>query len=476
MLTYHDLTHHVIPGPQSYSYFIPHLLLPLALLIPRSLLSRWQSIALFMPVIVATTFHAWRSMRGVDVISVDTLLHALLLLVLKDPWADFRHVSRTGIDEHDDGGDLGTATGLPDVTANGQVDEQSPSIQPNGHQKRLESSSHMSVRPTTEQPYPPILRDRLPWVATLLVSLRLNNWKLNLSPHDRTQPPIPAFPTRRAFTAYALLSFLRGYATLDLTRAYRAQDPYFTDPGLPITSPLPFPALHGFPPQPLRSMVVGAQAWALLGQLFYPVCLLPVGLHALGCLPDDWSPHLWAAYYGSPREIFLHGVRGFWGRYWHQTMRYSVSTPGYAVAQLLGLRSGNPVRYVVVSAVAFGLSGVVHMGLVPPEPLQATMGVGWIRLCVAGFFWVQAVGIFCETLVARGAVATCGVQYWQRGNGLTIRLVVNGIWVVAWFTLSLPLLAEFARQLGYWTVWSLPVSVWNGVTTGRWITWPCLER
>jgi len=107
MLTYHDLTHHIIPGPQSYSYFIPHLLLPLALLTPRSLLSRWQSIALFMPIIAATTLHAWWMMGGVDVISVDTLLHALLLLVLKDPWADFRYVLKTGTDGHADTGDIG---------------------------------------------------------------------------------------------------------------------------------------------------------------------------------------------------------------------------------------------------------------------------------------------------------------------------------------------------------------------------------
>ncbi|KAK0909612.1 hypothetical protein LTR02_004274 [Friedmanniomyces endolithicus] len=451
MLTYHDLTHHIIPGPQSYSYFIPHLLLPLALLTPRSLLSRWQSIALFMPIIVATTLHAWWSMGGVDVISVDTLLHALLLLVLKDPWADFRFVSRARIGKHDDTRDMGINADLPAVTSNGQpATHNRAALPPNPprpppldrHPPRLPPPQQLETEPPTPRPHP---------------------------------TPAPAFPTRRAFAAFALLSFLRGYATLDLTRAYISHDPYFTTPSLAIGSPLPFTALQGIPPQLLRSMVVGAQAWALLGQLFYPVCLLPVGLHALGFLPDDWSPHLWAAYYGPPREIFLHGVRGFWGKYWHQTMRHSVSTPGHAVAEALGLRGGSWGKYVVVTAVAFGLSGVVHMGLVPPEPLQATMRVGWIRLCVAGFFWVQAVAIFCETLVARAAVAVYGLEYWQRGNGLTIRLVVNGLWVVAWFTLSLPLLAEFARQLGYWTVWPLPVSVWNGLTTGRWITWPCLE-
>ena len=150
-----------------------------------------------MPIIVATTLHAWWSMGGVDVISVDTLLHALLLLVLKDPWADFRFVSRARIGKHDDTRDMGINADLPAVTSNGQVNEQTSPTQPNGHTKRQDPSSQTSLPLTTEQPYPPTLRARLPWTGTLLVSLRLNNWKLNLPPHDRTQPPTPAFPTRR---------------------------------------------------------------------------------------------------------------------------------------------------------------------------------------------------------------------------------------------------------------------------------------
>ncbi|TKA74143.1 hypothetical protein B0A55_06827 [Friedmanniomyces simplex] len=312
MPTYHELTHHIIPGPQSFSYFVPHLLLPLALLTPRSFLSRWQSVSLFIPILVATTVHAWWIVGGVDVISVDTLLRALLLIVLKDPWSDFRYVSKTSIHQHNNDQSTEIATGLPAVTADGKVDEQTSLAQPNGHHTGSDVPEPPTSPDTTEQSYPGTLRERLPWVGTLLVSMRLNNWKIRSVSHDRTQPPIPAFSTRKAFAAYALLCFVRGYLTLDLTRAYIEYDPYFTDPAVSITSPLPFHALRFVPPQLLRTMIVGAQAWALLGQLFYLPCLLPVGLHALGFLPNDWSPHLWAAYYGPPRAIFLHGVRGFW--------------------------------------------------------------------------------------------------------------------------------------------------------------------
>ena len=43
---YHHLTQHIVPGPQSLSYFVTLLILPLALLIPRSVLSRWYAVTL----------------------------------------------------------------------------------------------------------------------------------------------------------------------------------------------------------------------------------------------------------------------------------------------------------------------------------------------------------------------------------------------------------------------------------------------
>jgi hypothetical protein len=472
MINYHELTHHHVPGPQSFSYYIPHILLPVALLIPRSRLSRWQNASLFMPVCIASTIHTWYIMGGVDVISVDRLLWALFLLVIKDPWSDFRYVTKaTGRTTSRTTNSSKVPTGLLGVRFNGGINEQTALCQING-----DSKPPTSFKPSTiEQAYPATTWERLPWVGTLLISIRLNNWMINSPSHDRTQPPVPAFSSRKAFVAYTLLCFTRGYLILDLTRAYISYDPYFTNPAIPINAPLPFDALHFVPPQLVRTMVVGAQAWALIGQMFYLPCLLPVGLHALGYLPDDWAPHLWPAYYGSPSVIFTHGIRGFWGQYWHQTMRWSVSAPGYAIADALRLPSRSMVRYAIITTVAFGLSGITHTGLVPPEPLYATISVNHIRLCIAGFFWIQAAGILLEAVAARCIVALGGLQFWQSGAGMRVRQAVNGVWVLAWFALTLPLLAEFARQLGYWRVWPVPISVWNGFTTGQWATWSILE-
>ena len=224
-------------------------------------------------------------------------------------------------------------------------------------------------------------------------------------------------------------------------------------------------------------MLIGLQAWAMISQLFYLPCLLPLALNAVGLLPDLWSPHTWSPYFGSSRVIFTHGVRGFWGAYWHQTMRWGVAGPGYALADGLKLGKQSMLRYTIIAVSAFGLSGVVHMGLVPPEPLHATLSTNAERLCVAGFFWLQPIAMVLEVLVASAVRASGGgggPEYWRAGTGLRVRMATNGLWAVLWFTLCIPLLGEAGRQLGYWRVWPLPVSLWKGLRGEGWVVWPFL--
>ena len=423
-----------------------------------------------MSAITLSTIHAWTRIGGVDVISVDVLLWAFFLLALKDPWRDFRYVEFTN-EQRPGRSSRRTAGSTSDQTrneANSPLDERTVLID---HQRE----DHGGTNKVQEQSYPLQLSERLSWTLKLLVSIRLNNWKVNHPSHDKGQPPLPAFPNRASFVTQTIISSIRGYLILDLTRAYISYDPYFVDSSISITSPLPFTHLRLVPAQLLRSMIVGGQAWALVGQLFYLPCLLPVGINALGLLPGEWSPHNWSPYFGSLKAIVLNGLRGFWGKYWHQTMRYTVSSPGYAIADALRLRQSSLLRYVIITAIAFGLSGVTHMGLVPPEPLHATTSANSIRLCIAGFFWAQSVALLLEVLVSRLAAHLCTPETWQGGAGLRLRMVINALWVIAWFTVCLPLLGEAGRQLGYWGVWPVPVSVYKGMRGEGWLAWQFLR-
>ena len=67
-------------------------------------------------------------MGGVDVLSVNGLLWALFLLVLKDPWRDFRYVTGSGWRGEVGVGKEEVGTGLPAITGNGEVKEQRTSL------------------------------------------------------------------------------------------------------------------------------------------------------------------------------------------------------------------------------------------------------------------------------------------------------------------------------------------------------------
>lgn len=472
-ITYHHLTHHIVPGPQSISYFLPLILLPIALLIPQSVLSRWQNSSIFLPAILASTMHAWMVMGCIDVISVNAVLWSFYFLLLRDPWRDFTRIERSA---------ASTAVDGPKSYSNGSVDaSQLPTNDVNKDSRPATNKAGPLVETkhnVGEESYPLILSQRIPWIIRLLISIRLNNWKIGLPSHDNQQPPPPGFRTRREFLLTALLSFCRGYLILDLTSAYTHYDPYFQNVTQPITSPLPasFSSQLGLiPPQFLRAMIIGLQAWVLISQMFYAPCLLPIFLNYLNILPNEISPHTWAPYFGDPSTIFLHGIRGFWGQYWHQTMRHSCSGPGYALVELFGLRRGGAMRYSLINFVAFGLSGIVHMGLVPPQPLHATVTSNRIRLYIAGFFWVQPVGMLVEILVLRvldvTGIGTRSLAARHSSLMLKVRILINALWVIAWFSLCLPLLGEAARQLDYFRVWLVPLSLWKFSKGEEFVTW-----
>ena len=434
MFTYAYLTHHIVPGPQSISYFVPITLLPIALLIPPTRLSRWQSICLFMPLMVASTLHAWIQMRGVDVISVDVLLWAFYLLVLKDPWNDFRYVGSSSRKQND-------------ASAQYEVMEEG-------------------------LPYPPTMTGRLSWVVMLLASMQLQGWRIGKHSHDVLQKPVHRTTARASFAKQALLSFIRGYIILDLACAYQTSDRYFTDLNTTISSPLPFSEPTGLlRPRLFRACIMGTQVWALISQFIYTPCLILVSLNALHRLPDEWSPHAWPPLFGDPSVVLNRGIRGFWGQYWHQAMRVFTSAPGEAVGDLLRLKQRSLARYVLVITMAFGLSGIIHMGLVPPEPLYASQGVNEIRLHVAEFFWLQPVAIMFEICAMRIVSLGVSLQSFDRGVRKALKMVVNLVWVVVWFNFCLPVFGEATRQLGYWRVYLVPVSLWRGLGGQGWIAW-----
>ncbi|GAB7350343.1 hypothetical protein MBLNU459_g0974t1 [Dothideomycetes sp. NU459] len=468
LAAYDHLVTHIVPGPKSLSYFVPLFLLPAALLVPSSVLPRWQVNTLILPIITGATVHAWSAIGGVDVISVEVLLWSFYLLAFHDVQKDFRRVLP-----------------LPKRTKRVRFNDRPQTIASGAFGvKRKDAAAAAAAPPLpstfgkscTEISYPTALADRLGWVGTLLISLRLTNWHIEDPSHDARQPAKKkkqGDPSHARFFVLAFLQMLGGYVVLDLTAAYISGDEYFHDHAVAVSDPLPASFVWPWlPPRLWRSLVILLQAWALISPQYHIPCIIPVLLHWAGLIPDTYAPHLWPSFFGSPSVLLDKGLRGLWGSYWHQTLRHAVSGPGQFLSETLGLRRGSLERYSVLTVTAFFFSGIVHMGLVPPKPLYSSLPANTIRLLFAGFFWVQPVGMLTEVVVATTAKKLgCSTRDGSRRNLLLMKRLANLIWLLCWGSTTLPLLGEAGRQMGYWRVWPIPVSFYRGLKHQDWLVW-----
>lgn len=431
--SYHELTYHIVPGPNSSCYFIPFILLPGALLIPPHVISQRQLCFSVLPLIYACQIHAWSSV-GVDVISINLSLWSFVLLALRDPRRTHRRVWVSS-----------TAVKTP---AGGE--EQ-----------------------VVEEPYPLRLTKRVPWVLTLLVSLRLTGWRIGDASHDNTQPPRGM--SRRRFLNIAIGTIAYSYLILDATSCYVRTDPYFSTSRMSVDAAyaaptadmsVPLVLLRLLPPRLLRSSILAGQIFAMVTSMFYLPTLPAVCLNALGLLPDEWSPHTWPVFFGEFSAVGDRGLRGLWGSWWHGMNRQITATPGRAVAQALELPNKSIAAYALVTTSAFLFSGVIHMGMIPPEPESSVLSANEMRLCIAIFFWAQIPAFGVEMVVSK-AIARFAPQVpqWRASKMLVLA------WTAGWLCLTLPILTDPFREIGYWTYHAVPVSVLRGLAGKGGMTW-----
>ena len=484
--SYFDLIKHTVPGPASISYFFPIILLTVALCTPPSALSRISLCALFLPAIYASQIHACIQMGTADVISNNIALWSLFCLGLRDVRRDFRRVWQVAGTEQKIGRKGGTEK-QPRHLADGQQQNGGPS----------EHTSKPIDEHLQEEAYPSALNERLPWVMTLMVSLRLDGWRTGDPEHDKRQPPPPL--SRRRMLVSVMAKTFWGYVFLDLASNYSHADPYFHRRGYnvsvddPRDVPFLLPHLNGAPypslsvptlaqlllPRLIRSSVFAAQIWAIVPFLFdcwIPLVLL---LNYIGIIPTSFSPHYWSPIFGSFwKTVPQRGLRGLWGVWWHQINRITSAAPGRALAEALGLKDDvdgdskvedwkKTVGYMIVVISAFGFSGVMHMGLIPPAPLGTEMTASEMRWRIASFFWLQIPGFAIELATARLASRFLSRRARISMTGRTLTL----LWTATWLCITLPVIIPAFREMGYEDISPVPVSVYHGVTGRGWVVW-----
>lgn len=347
-----------VPGPSSISYFLPFVLLPMALMIPPSHMSRQWLAIVFIPLVTASTIHAWIAMGGVDVISADLLLESLHLIWFEDVRVVYRRVVRMQVHAESS------------RRSNGKALEQDPQPQSpmvTADYKMTDGFRNLPgsaiLTKAHDEPYPKDTMTRLRWVCNLVSSTRGNGWKIGSKNHDARQSNLPPPPARIKFALDLIPGMIRNLCLLSLTTLFSRFDPYFNNAGsIPVSTPYPrsptyqekpmtISMLQMIPPPILRPMVVGLTAYSILTLGYYvPAPLAVASNYYFGVPNDDWSPHTNGRYFGPFSSVLDLGVRGVWGRWWHDQMRIVTSAPGKSPVRhpstkcgLLPLPSGRKV-------------------------------------------------------------------------------------------------------------------------------------
>ena len=434
--SYLELITTIVAGPASWSYFVPLLLLPLGLLVPPSVLSHGQLCAIILPISIAATIHAWTAAVGNDVISTDSLYLTLFLYFFKDPRKDFRHVNRS---EHN-------------VKAK-KTDEKHP----NGGSK---DEAVVEANPVFLEAYPDSFSGRLTWAMMLPQSRPLHDWIIGETGHDRRVVLPFKHPTRVEFAMDVITRLLPVLVVfLPLSKQLARNDPYFSNPTWSIIGPYGLDnsgegktatlLKHLLPAVVLRPSTMAMYAYSLLLGLFLPPMLIVVLLNALRLIPDEWSPHTWRPHFGPFSAITSYGVRGFWGRWWHQQMRHIVAEPGRWFAGKLGLEDKGrqkTIKYMLICVSAFTLSGITHSGMVPPKPRLATVAPHELRMQLAGFFWLQPVGIAIEMFALEPILRRLP------SSMRVLQAVLRVLWTAVFMCLACTFLVVPFGQLGYWNI------------------------
>jgi hypothetical protein len=444
---YLHLVNTIVPGPQSWSYFIPQVLLPTSLLVPPRILSHHALATLVFPIILASTTHAVIAMRGPDVISMDTLWWSLYFLVLQDPRIDFKRVLYQ--DERD--------------------------MKPT-NDRDVQDSIHSSGPPQTDSklvdwPYPSTIMLRLKWTLTLLSERPFSCWKINRRSHDTRVSPPYISQTRSKFVKDIFIILLPAifllmplalqlhtveenhhetYSGASNWKDYFAASLSWT---LSPQSSIIHTLSNLLPAWITESLMMGLFLYSFLITLFLPGYLVPPLISFLinpsfGAA-HTWSPHLWPRpHFGPFTAVLDSGLRGLWGTWWHQQMRHAVSEPGRWLSDFVGLKSGL-VRYGIICMSAFTLSGITHMGLVPPDVTNA-----WeLRFMIGAFFFMQPIGILAEVVVIERVLSYLETTLSATRLRTAIIQSLRLCWVLLFMSFPLRLLVMPFEDLGYWSIW-----------------------
>ncbi|GJE95599.1 membrane bound O-acyl transferase family-domain-containing protein [Phanerochaete sordida] len=254
----------------------------------------------------------------------------------------------------------------------------------------------------TEEPARMSCARRLAWTLRLTCAYRGVGWSCQIA----HLPPRPT-STRSGFVASRLFRIALHALCLDVVHSYMSVDPLFSGTR----------AAADAQRQRRPALFVFASALALAH--FYATFNIAYDATALAAVATRCSaPAAWPAAFGRWADAYT--VRRFWGRTWHQQLRWLLGGLGAALARALGCARGSWASAHVQLGAAFALSGAAHAC---GDAVLALPGAS------ARFFLAQAAVITLEDALVAGG-ARLGVP-----DAPAVR-VCGFVWTAAWMLWS----------------------------------------
>ncbi|KAL4928679.1 wax synthase family protein [Aspergillus undulatus] len=476
VLDTHERIELLIRNGDAKSLLIWHALIPMilpicALLIPRRR-GGWILRQVLYAITLGTCVEIIRFRRVllggngymVGLMVVWWLIWSATLLFFNDAERDFRRIER-----------------VPTTKAKDAAGKQ------DGHASKEEHLPDEAVRDAETlvwQSYPRSFWHRVGWTIALVLNMRGPDFSFRISSLD----PLPTHLDAKTHSANeervcpqakpriraAFIRFFIAYLAIDLLKLIMIWDPYFFG-SLSAEPPFPFDHLLAFPVlvRVYRSLVSGTGVYfavlfvTALNPIFFlgPATAFPDACRAITATPLD-APWLYADQFGPLSIIQDAGLAGAWGKWWHQIFRFGFVSTGKWIISFFppAISSQRNIRRIIVTLVAFGLSGSIHAAgsytqLGDTHPLSGPFT----------FFALQAVGIFVQELwssiiVARLARLGLPLPRWLRRLG-------NLVFVLVWLYFSGNRIADDFARGGLWLTEPLPVSPLRGLMGYGWNCW-----
>lgn len=425
---------------------------------------------------------------GIGLMCMWGIVWSAVLLVFNDPKTAFQRVEWRDREEKAVVGSTmngssssvqSPAPRLRNRKAYGTIGEESsyePTKQDGDGQASNPPPSHILIW----QPYPDKFRHRLDWVIDLCTSFRGPGWNWHIQTLPAADYPSPTMlPTppssTKTLTRLAIRDFLLWYLTVDILKTALMTDPYFwgiapiSSPASPTTTTY-LPALLTTTTSLLKlsRLLLSLAAVASNLSLIFTLCPLTFALlfpllnldlqTRLPLLEPSLYPPFWGAFTPS---VLDNGLAGWWGKWWHQLFRMGISEPSRVLLQqqTLGWDPRSPKGKLLQLVMAFGISGTIHAAAswTTFNPDTRQLSGPFV------FFVAQAAGIAAEGLVFQ----TLGLSGRVRGWPRALRRAGTLGYVMAWFYVTGPWLADDFAKGGIWLFEPVPVSVVRGLGLGE---------